>query len=190
MLDEFIRTAVKNIKDYVPGQNPQKPGVIKLASNENPFGPSPMALEAIAKASSNLQMYPDQKSILLREALAKALKVKEDNIIIGNGSDEIMQIAATTFLKPGEEVIIPAHTFSLYELFAQLFDGQPIIVPLKDNEQDLEAMAAAITAKTKLIFVCNPHNPTGTMISAAKLGAFLAKVPANVLVIIDEAYVE
>ena len=188
MLDDFVRQAVKNIKDYTPGQS--SPGAIKLASNENPFGPSPIALEAINKAAPRLHIYPDQKSIELRETLAKKLKLSEDNIIIGNGSDEIMQLASATFLKPGEEVVIPAHTFSLYETFTHLFDGRPIIVPLKDNEQDLNAMAKAITPKTKMIFLCNPHNPTGTMISKAKLEAFLSSVPKNVLVIIDEAYVE
>jgi len=188
MLDDFVRQAVKNIKDYTPGGS--SPGAIKLASNENPFGPSPKALEAISKAAPRLHVYPDQKSIELREALAKKLKLSEDNIIIGNGSDEIMQLASATFLRPGEEVIIPAHTFSLYETFTHLFDGRPVIVDLKDNEQELEAMAQAITPKTKMIFLCNPHNPTGTMISKAKLEAFLSRVPKNVLVIIDEAYVE
>jgi histidinol-phosphate aminotransferase len=190
MTDDFIRPVVNDLKEYVPGKTPKEPGVIKLASNENPFGPSPKAVEAIAKESKNLQIYPDQKSILLREALAKKLEIGEDRIIAGNGSDEIMQLAAATFLKPGEEVVIPANTFSLYELFSRIFDGKPVMVPLKDQEQDLAAMVKAITPRTKMIFLCNPHNPTGSMISRKALHELLNKVPEHVLVIIDEAYME
>lgn len=190
MAEEFLRETVKGIKDYVPGKTPKEPGVIKLASNENPFGPSPKALAAIAKEAKNLQIYPDQKSIFLREALAKKLKIQEDCIIVGNGSDEIMQIAAATFLKPGEEVIIPENTFSLYEFVARIFDGKLVFVPLKDLNQDLDAMAKAVTPKTKMIFLCNPHNPTGTMINRKDWHEFLKKIPDSVLVIIDEAYVE
>ena len=113
MSEEFIRPTIKEIKDYIPGKTPKETGVIKLASNENPFGPSPKALEAIATAGSKLHIYPDQKSINLRQALAKKLRVNQENIIVGNGSDEIMQIAAATFLKAGEEVIFPANPFSL-----------------------------------------------------------------------------
>ena len=190
MAEEFIRPAIKNLQEYVPGKTPEKAGVIKLASNENPFGPSPLALAAIIKESKRLHIYPDQKSIVLREALSKKLGVKSDNIIAGNGSDEIMQLAAATFLRPGEEVIIPAHTFSLYKTFTQIFDGQPVVVALNNLEQDLEAMAKAVTKRTKLIFLCNPHNPTGTYLSAKQLDAFLNKIPDNVLVVLDEAYAE
>lgn len=189
-MGELVRPSIKGIPEYVPGKTPKESGVIKLASNENPFGPSPKALEVIAKEARNLQTYPDQKSILLREALAKKLKVKDGNIIVGNGSDEIMQLAAAAFLKPGEDVVIPEHTFSLYEFVARIFDGKLVFVPLRDNEQDLGAMAKAVTPKTKLIFLCNPHNPTGTLISRQALHAFLTKVPENVLVVIDEAYIE
>lgn len=190
MGDDLVRPAIKELKDYVPGKNPAQPGVIKLASNENPFGPSPKALEAIVKEEKNLHIYPDQKSILLREALAKKFGLKDTNIIIGNGSDEIMQLAAATFLKPGEEVIVSENTFSVYEFVARLLDGKPVFVPLKDYTQDLAALAKAITPKTKIIFLCNPHNPTGTFIPAAELDSFLAKVPQNVLVVLDEAYAE
>ena len=110
MEENLIRPSIKELKEYIPGKTPKEPGIVKFSSNENPFGPSPKALEAIAKESKNLQIYPDQKSILLREALAKKLMVEEGSIIIGNGSDEIMQLAAATFLKPGEEAIIPKNT--------------------------------------------------------------------------------
>ena len=189
-MEEFIRPAIKDLKEYIPGKTPREPGIVKLASNENPFGPSPKALEAIAKEEKNLHIYPDQKSILLREALTKKLRVGEDYIIAGNGSDEIMQLAAATFLKPGEEVLIPKHTFSLYEFVTRVFDGKVVEVGLKDNEQDLDAMAKAVTEKTKMIFLCNPHNPAGAYISAKAFDAFLKKVPENILVIVDEAYME
>jgi len=190
MNEEFVRPIVKDLKEYVPGKTPKEPGIIKLASNENPFGPSPKSLEAIVKETKNLQIYPDQKSIFLREALAKKLKISEDCIVVGNGSDEIMQLAMATFLRPGEEVIIPKHTFSLYETFTKIFDGKPVSVDLKNLEQDLEAMAKAVTKKTKMIFLCSPHNPTGTMITRKTFHEFLNKIPDNVLVVVDEAYVE
>jgi len=190
MTEEFIRPEIKEIKEYIPGKTPAKPGVIKLASNENPFGPSPQALEAIAKEAKSLQIYPDQKSKLLREALAKKQGVPADCVICGNGSDDIMQILAATYLNPNDEVIISKNTFSVYELVARIFGGKLVFVDLKNFEQDLEGVAAAITKKTKLIFLTNPHNPTGTIFAAKDFEAFLKKVPDNVLVVVDEAYAE
>ncbi|KPJ67061.1 hypothetical protein AMJ44_07485 [candidate division WOR-1 bacterium DG_54_3] len=190
MAEEIIRPVIKELKEYVPGKTPKKPGIAKLSSNENPFGPSPKALEAIAKETRNLQIYPDQKSILLREALAKELKIDEGCLIVGNGSDEIMQLAAATYLKPGEEVIISKNTFSVYEFVTRLLDGKPVFVDLKNYAQDLDAMAKAVNPKTKMIFLCNPHNPTGTIFTAKELDSFLKIIPENILIIIDEAYLE
>ncbi len=180
-MEEFIRPEIKTIKDYTPGKT--VPGLIKLASNENPFGPSPKALKIISKVEKNLHIYPDQKSLFLREALSNKFGIAENCIIVGNGSDEIMQIAASTFLKPGEEVLIPTHTFSVYEFVARLLGGKPVFA-------DFNAMAAAITPKTKMIFLCNPNNPTGDYINEKDLKAFLAKVPENILVVLDEAYAD
>lgn len=190
MEENLIRPSIKEIKEYIPGKTPKEPGIAKLSSNENPFGPSPKALEAIAKESKNLQIYPDQKSILLREALARKLKVEEGSIIIGNGSDEIMQLAAATFLKPGEEAVIPKNTFSVYEFVTRLFDGSPVFVDLSSFMQDLSTIAKAVTPKTKMVFLCNPHNPTGTIFTGKELEIFLKRIPESVLVIIDEAYRE
>ena len=190
MNEELIRPAVKGIPEYVPGKTPKEPGVVKLASNENPFGPSPKALEAIAKEAKNLQIYPDQKSILLREALAKKFGVPDDCIICGNGSDDIMQILGSTYLNPGDEVIVSKNTFSLYELVTRIFDGKMVFVNLKDFALNLEGIAAAITGKTKMIFLTNPNNPTGTIFSTNEFDAFLKKVPDNIIVVVDEAYVE
>jgi histidinol-phosphate aminotransferase len=190
-MDEgLIRPEVKGIPEYVPGKTPKEPGVIKLASNENPFGPSPKALDAIAKEAQNLQIYPDQKSSLLREALAQKFGLSRDNVICGNGSDDIMQIVGATYLNPGDEVIISKNTFSIYELVARIFGGKLALVDLKNYEQDLEGIVSKITKKTKLIFLTNPHNPTGTIFTASALESFLKKVPVNILVVIDEAYAE
>jgi len=184
------RDALGKLKAYVPGKTPKKPGVIKLASNENPFGPSPKALEAIKKESARLQTYPDQKSIQLREALAKKYGLTKEHIIVGNGSDEIMQLLAEAFLNAGEEVVISKNTFSIYEMVAKIFDGKAVFMDLKDYKINLEAAAQAITDKTKLIFLCNPLNPCGTYFPEAELKGFLSKVPERVLVVIDEAYAE
>jgi histidinol-phosphate aminotransferase len=190
MTDALIRPEIKEIKDYVPGGAPRAAGMVKLASNENPLGPSPQALAAIAKEAKNLQVYPDQKSMLLREALSKKLGVSDDCLICGNGSDEIMAILGATYLNPGEEVVISKNTFSIYELVARIFSGKLIFVDLKDFELDLEKIAGAITGKTKIIFLTNPNNPGGTIFTASRFEAFMGKIPANVLVVADEAYGE
>lgn len=190
MSDNIFRDFVKDIPEYKPGKNPDKPGVIKLASNENPFGPSPKALEAISKEAKLLQRYPDQKSTLLRQALANKLKVDEKCIICGNGSDDVMQIAGAAFIAPQDEVIISKNSFSVYELVARTFEGIPVFVGLKNHQSDLSAIAAAVTKKTKMIFLTNPHNPTGAYLNQLSLDSFLKIIPDNVLVVIDEAYCE
>jgi len=190
MNQELARPEIKGIPEYIPGKTPKEPGVIKLASNENPFGPSPKAREAITKETKNLQIYPDQKSTLLREALSKKLGVPDECLICGNGSDEIMQLIAATYLNPEEEVIISEHSFSIYELVTRIFSGKLISVALRNFEITLEGIAKAITAKTKIIWLTNPNNPTGTIFTAAEFDAFLEKVPDNILVVVDEAYAE
>ena len=190
MSDDLVRPEIKGIKEYVPGKTPVKPGVIKLASNENPFGPSPKAIESIVKESLKLQIYPDQRSSLLRDALSKKLALPADNFICGNGSDDIMQIIGATYLNPGDEVIISKNTFSLYELIARIFGGKLVFVDLRDFALDLPGIAAAITTKTKIIFLTNPNNPTGSIFTSDQLEAFMKKVPDGVLVVVDEAYGE
>jgi histidinol-phosphate aminotransferase len=190
MDEELIRPAIKGIPEYVPGKTPKEPGVVKLASNENPFGPSSKALEAIGKEAKNLQIYPDQKSILLREALAKKLGISDECIICGNGSDDIMQILGATYLNPGDEVIISKNTFSIYELVARIFDGNMVFVSLKNYELDLEKIASAVTDKTKIIWLTNPNNPTGTIFKTQEFDLFMRKIPDNILVVVDEAYAE
>ncbi|MBN3033125.1 MAG: histidinol-phosphate transaminase [Candidatus Saganbacteria bacterium] len=190
MPEELTRPAVGRLAEYLPGKTPAEPGIIKLASNENPFGPSPKALEAIAAEGAKLQIYPDQKSLLLREALGAKFGLPADCVACGNGEDDLLQIIAATYLNPGEEVIIARHAFAVYELVSRLFDAKPVFVALNGFALDLDGIAAAVTGKTKLIFLTNPNNPTGASFSAGEFAAFLAKVPPQALIIVDEAYAE
>ncbi|WEK55709.1 MAG: histidinol-phosphate transaminase [Candidatus Cohnella colombiensis] len=164
--------------------------VIKLASNENPFGSSPKAKEAIAREVSNISIYPDGAAVELTAAIAKKYGVNANQIIFGAGSDEIILMISRAFLLPGDETIMADQTFPQYKHNVTIENGVSIEVPVKDGKHDLAAMQARITEKTKIIWVCNPNNPTGTIVSADELTAFLAKVPSNVLVVLDEAYCE
>ncbi|MFC1495989.1 histidinol-phosphate transaminase [Candidatus Margulisiibacteriota bacterium] len=185
-----IRSALDNLSEYTPGKNPENEKVIKLASNENALGPSPKAVAEIKKQLKNLSIYPDKNSGLLTRALAEKYSISENNIIIGNGSDEIMQLLAAAYLSAGDEVLIAKNTFSVYEFVARLFDGDLIFVDLKNYAYDLPAFAEKSSEKTKLIFLCNPNNPTGTIFSAAELDSFLANIPDQYIVVVDEAYAD
>ncbi|MFA6430800.1 MAG: histidinol-phosphate transaminase, partial [Candidatus Margulisiibacteriota bacterium] len=184
------RKDISEIKDYIPGKTPKEPGTIKLSSNENPFGPSPKALLAISKEVKSLQTYPDQKSIALRQALSKSLGIEADCLLCGNGSDEIMQIIASTYFNPGDEVIISNNSFSIYELVSRLFGAKLVFVSLKENELDLSAIAKAVTEKTKAIFLTAPNNPTGTVFKREAFYALVKKTAGKTLLIVDEAYVD
>ncbi|GAA4708968.1 histidinol-phosphate transaminase [Brevibacillus fulvus] len=164
--------------------------VIKLASNENPFGCSPKAKEAIRAALDSLAIYPDGGAMQLREAMAEFLGVNEDQLIFGNGSDEILQMISRAYLDETSSTVMADLTFSEYRINA-IIDGAEIIeVPLKEGVHDLPAMAAAIKENTKVVWVCNPNNPSGTIVSEQQLLAFLEQVPRDVLVVLDEAYYE
>ena len=166
-------------------------GSIKLASNENPLGPSPRAVEAIVAAMSKLNRYPDGSGFYLRKKLAEKHNLPFDSILLGNGSNEIIELVIRAFLTPGDEVIMPAPSFLLYRLVVQWMGGKPVPVPLGPALGiDLENMAQAVTAKTKVIFLTNPNNPTGRVIGKADFEAFLSSVPKNVAVVLDEAYIE
>ncbi len=182
------RNTLANLEEYVPGK--KRPGTVKLSSNENPLGPSPRALEAIAEWAPQVNTYPDGLASELRAALAEQAGGAPENIIIGNGSDEVLVITAATFLNPGERVVIPAHTFSQYEFATRLYDGEPVYAPMRDGRILLDEMRALIDENTRMVFVCNPNNPTGTYIGAAELCAFARDVPDDVLLVVDEAYNE
>lgn len=164
--------------------------VIKLASNENPFGCSPKAKEAIAAQLDTLAIYPDGASLMLRWELAEFLGVKPAQLIFGNGSDEVVQMIARAYLEQGTNTVMATPTFSQYRSNAIIEGAELIEVPLKNGVHDLEAMAAAINDQTRVVWVCNPNNPSGTIVTRDELEAFLQKVPKDVLVVLDEAYYE
>jgi histidinol-phosphate aminotransferase len=165
--------------------------VIKLASNESPWGPHPAVLEAIQRAAAGANRYPDQYASLLRRRLADRYEVEPGSIAVSNGSCEILLAAALALCEPGAEILYAWPSFSMYPQLAPLSGAREIRVPLNDAyEHDLEAMATEITAATQLVLVCNPNNPTGTALPVAEIAAFLDRVPDHVTVILDEAYVE
>jgi len=163
---------------------------VKPASNENPLGPSPMALQAISGALPGLHRYPDGGGYALRQALARHWNVSADWLILGNGSNELLELVGRSFLLPGDEVLYAKQAFVVYDMVAQVTGATKVAVPLKDFAHDLPAMQAAITPKTKLIFLANPNNPTGTCVDPRALEAFLRAVPPDIVVVLDEAYYE
>ncbi|GBE04822.1 MAG TPA: histidinol-phosphate transaminase [Nitrospirae bacterium] len=188
---------IKTIKPYVPGKPIEElerelgiEGSIKLASNESPLGPSSLALRVLREGLSGLNRYPDGSCYFLRNALSKTLGTAPDEILFGNGSNEIIELAVRTFMKPGDEAIMAHPSFVVYSMIVQAAGGKNVIVPLKDLRHDLDAMASEITERTKIIFIANPNNPTGTMNTKAEMEAFMEKVPEGVLVAVDEAYYE
>jgi histidinol-phosphate aminotransferase len=165
-------------------------GAIKLASNENPLGPSPKAVEAMAQALSGLHRYPDGAGFVLRTALAERYGLVPEQIVLGNGSNEIIEFLCRAFLRPGDLALAAAPSFLMYAKLVQVAGGQLKEVPLNGFRLDLEAMAAAIEPRTRLVFVNNPDNPAGTAFSAAEFRRFLSQTPEGVLVVLDEAYID
>jgi histidinol-phosphate aminotransferase len=164
--------------------------IVKLASNENPFGVPQSSRDAMAAAAADLGRYPDANGFELKAALAKRYNVPADWITLGNGSNDILELAAHAFVQAGQSVVYAQYSFAVYALATQGVGARAIVVPAKHYGHDLDAMAAAITDDTRLVFIANPNNPTGTFIPAAQIQAFLDKVPARVVVVLDEAYNE
>lgn len=188
---------IQNISPYVPGKPietlQREYGIadsIKLASNENPLGPSPLAMNAVRDALGKLHRYPDGAAFSLLDRLARHLGVQASQIVIGNGSDDILGMLSIALLQPGDETIIPSSSFLMYKIVTQSAGAVPVRVPLKDLSLDLDAMLAAITDRTRMIFICNPNNPTGSMLTHEAMTSFLNNVPENVVVVIDEAYID
>ncbi len=165
-------------------------GAVKLASNENPLGPSPKALAALDEGKETVHLYPDGGAHDLTRALADRWKVSGDHVVVGNGSDEIISLLVKTFVSPGEEAVMADHTFVMYKLAVTGGHGVCVEVPLNDWRHDLPAMARAVTGRTRVVFVCNPNNPTGTMVTRDEVREFMAAVPDDVIVVFDEAYYE
>ncbi|MBI4400575.1 MAG: histidinol-phosphate transaminase [Nitrospirae bacterium] len=192
-----VHRDIASLVPYVPGKPIEElerelgiPHAVKLASNENPLGPSPKALAVLSDAAKTLHRYPDGGAHRLRGALADRWKVTPDHVILGNGSDEIIGMLAHAFLSPGDEAVMADQTFVIYKMEVTAAHGVPVVVPLKEWRHNLPAMADAVTARTRLVFVCNPNNPTGTMVSAAEVDALLARLPDQVITVLDEAYYE
>jgi histidinol-phosphate aminotransferase len=164
--------------------------IIKLASNENPLGASPKAIDAMRAALENAPLYPDGGSFYLREALATRLGFAPENIILGNGSNEVIEFLGHAFLHRGDDVITSEYAFIAYKLIATLFGACTIEARSPDYQQDLEAMLDAMTPKTRVIFIANPNNPTGALISQGKIDEFMSRLPENIIVVFDEAYFE
>jgi histidinol-phosphate aminotransferase len=164
--------------------------IIKLASNENPLGVSPKAKAAIKKALSELGRYPDGNAFDLKAALAKRYQVPEECIVVGNGSNDLLEMAAAVFLAPGRSAVYSQHAFAVYPLATQARGARSIVVPAKDYGHDLQAMLAAIAPDTRVVFIANPNNPTGTFVPGAELEDFIARAPREVAVVVDEAYTD
>jgi histidinol-phosphate aminotransferase len=164
--------------------------IIKLASNENPLGPSRKAVAAMRKAVSQVNLYPDGNSFYLKQKLAAKLNLSPAHLVLGNGSNEILELLGHALLSPDAEVVVSEYCFAVYPIVSALFGAKLVTVPSKNYGHDLNAMLAAVTPQTRVIFAANPNNPTGTTVSAAELEQFVQKVPANVVLALDEAYVE
>lgn len=179
------------IMSVVPHQPPRpETGFIRMAFNENPIGPSPLALEAIQSALFGLNRYPDSRGTDLKQALARKHDLDSENIILGQGASEILEIITRVFLSPGDEIVTPDPTFPYYKMVGQLSGCNTVSIPLRNHGVDLQAVAAAVTEKTRIIFIANPNNPTGTVVKQADIERFLESVADHVVVVFDEAYID
>lgn len=164
--------------------------VIKLASNENPLGPSPKAVEAMQHVLQNLHLYPDGNAYYLKQKLGNLLGLPTSHLSLGNGSNEILEFLGHAFLRPGDEVVVSQYCFAVYPIVAALFGARLVTVPARQLAADIPAMLAAITPQTRMLCLANPNNPTGTLTSREDMSRLLAEVPLHVLLVLDEAYVE
>jgi len=200
MTCDFIDLSAPGVSELAPYQ-PGKPldelereygivDAVKLASNENPLGPSPLALEAVQKVLSDIALYPDGNGFALKSAIAGRLGLDMAQITLGNGSNEVLELVARAFLASGREAVFSQYAFAVYPIVTQASGAASVVVPAAEWGHDLDAMAAAITDRTAVIFIANPNNPTGTWVDGQSLKAFLERVPSRVIVVVDEAYAE
>ncbi|MEM7015171.1 MAG: histidinol-phosphate transaminase, partial [Verrucomicrobiota bacterium] len=196
---DYANQQLRDLVSYEPGKpiedvardfglNPDE--IIKLASNENPLGPSPKAVEAMKQAAEEAHIYPDGGGWKLRNAIAEKFGLERENIVLGNGSNEIIELIGHAFLKPGDNIVVADHAFVVYKLMAKLFGAETIEIPDPNFIHDLDAMADAITPQTKELFIANPNNPTGTLVGQDDIDRFMDRVPDHVIVVFDEAYYE
>jgi histidinol-phosphate aminotransferase len=191
------KKSIQGLPIYQPGKSLEEvkrelglEKVIKLASNENPFGCSPKVWESLTQIKEQFHLYPEDDAPLLRRKLAESLEVDERRLIFGNGSDEVIQMIARAYLEPGTESVMATPTFPRYETATRIEGASPIEVPLRDGQHDLEAILQAVNENTRLVWICNPNNPSGTFVDHDALSTFIDQLPEHVLVILDEAYVE
>lgn len=192
-----VAPEIQELVPYKPGKPIEElerelgiSGAVKLASNENPLGPSPKAVAAMAESLAGLHRYPDGAGYELRQALAQRFGVAQEQIVLGNGSNEIIEFLCRAFVRPGDQALAAAPSFLMYSKLIQVAGGQLAETPLKDFRLDLDAMLAAINPRTKLVFLNNPDNPAGTAFSKAELESFLERLPQGVVTVLDEAYIE
>jgi len=196
--DALIREELAPLVPYAPGLRASEVRessgcdvIRKLSSNENPYGPVPLALEAMEAVLARLNVYPDGSARVLKKRLGEFLGVSSDHVVVGNGSNELIRLVGQAVLRPGDEVVFAWPSFVVYPMVAQITGATPVKVPLAAGEvHDLDAMLAAITEKTRIVFLCNPNNPTGTIYDRQSFARFMDSVPEHVLVVVDEAYFE
>ncbi len=190
---------IRAIAPYQPGKpiselarefNLDPDSIIKLASNENPLGVSPLAMQAMQLAIADLARYPDGNGFELKQAIVRTFGVAMPQVVLGNGSNDVLDMAARAFLAPGVEAIYSQHAFAVYPIATQTIGAKGVAVPARNFGHDLDAMLKAVTAQTRMIFIANPNNPTGTLLRGEELLRFLRAVPASVIVVLDEAYNE
>lgn len=196
-VQRFIRKGIIDIEPYVPGKPIEEvqaelglAEIAKMASNENPLGPSPKALVAMEKELRNVNLYPEGQCTLLKKAMSKKLAIDEDMITFSNGADNTILLVANAFINEGDEILMAEPTFFVYKTVAKIMGGQLVSVKLKNHIHDLNAMLKKIGPRTKLVFVCNPNNPTGTIVRKKDLEDFLAQLPKHTILVMDEAYFE
>lgn len=194
---DLALACVTQLQPYVPGKPIEElerelgiTDIVKLASNENPLGPSDKVLEVLVQASKEVTRYPDGNGFSLKKALAEKYQLNTEQITLGNGSNDVLEMIARAFVSNTDAVLFSQYAFAVYPLVTQAIGAQSVIAPARNYGHDLQAMSTLITERTKLIFIANPNNPTGTYLAADELEAFIAQVPATTLVVLDEAYVE
>lgn len=190
VLSQPVYEPGKPIEDVARELGLEPGGIIKLASNENPLGASPRAVAAAARALAQAELYPDGGCVALRSKLADRLGLEPAQVVVGNGSNELLELLGHVFLRPGDEVVMGAPAFIVYKLVALLFGARPVEVPLVEHRHDLAALARAVTPRTKLVFLPSPNNPTGTANTAEEIAAFVRALPEHVIFVFDEAYAE
>jgi histidinol-phosphate aminotransferase len=192
------RPNIQGINPYIPGKPIEevrrelglKGQIIKLASNENPLGPSPLAVKALRSSLKEINLYPDDGCFALSKRLAAHLGASEDQLIFGNGSVDVIDFIVKTFVSPGDKVVVSDKSFIMFQISAKMADSNASLIPMKNYTHDLDAMAAAVTPQTKVVYLDNPTNPSGTMLTGDQVKAFMKKVPESCVVVFDEAYSE